>query len=309
MEAVAASPDNATSWDRVLDQVLDGVPAAAGRRALTYVCHWLAPGLAPPAVETAGAALPTLWCGDSHDKQDAVFRCSGAGSGGFDDNVNATTTVVTEVLNCLMVAAAAVTCPTATATTSTAAATTGQAVTIAKGLASAAVRMTLLLQDGLGSPRGAAYDGVQARLPADVLSTPTVCDNKDPVVELTLRCTEALATALATALNDTSLYSTATSVGVPEDTLWCALNLSSAPQGPRVLQTFRYDWSFLFVLAFILAGGVGNILVCLAVILDRRLQNVTNYFLLSLAIADLLVSLFVMPLGAIPGFLDINENP
>lgn len=65
----------------------------------------------------------------------------------------------------------------------------------------------------------------------------------------------------------------------------------------------QYDWSFLFVAVFILAGGLGNILVCLAVLLDRRLQNVTNYFLLSLAIADLLVSLFVMPLGAIPGFL------
>lgn len=65
----------------------------------------------------------------------------------------------------------------------------------------------------------------------------------------------------------------------------------------------HYDWSFLFVVVFIIAGGVGNILVCLAVLLDRRLQNVTNYFLLSLAIADLLVSLFVMPLGAIPGFL------
>ncbi|XP_031343923.1 5-hydroxytryptamine receptor 2B isoform X2 [Photinus pyralis] len=65
----------------------------------------------------------------------------------------------------------------------------------------------------------------------------------------------------------------------------------------------NYDWSFLFVAVFIIAGGLGNILVCLAVLLDRRLQNVTNYFLLSLAIADLLVSLFVMPLGAIPGFL------
>ncbi|KAF5287751.1 hypothetical protein FQA39_LY15771 [Lamprigera yunnana] len=65
----------------------------------------------------------------------------------------------------------------------------------------------------------------------------------------------------------------------------------------------RYAWSFLFVVVFIIAGGLGNILVCLAVLLDRKLQNVTNYFLLSLAIADLLVSLFVMPLGAIPGFL------
>lgn len=65
-----------------------------------------------------------------------------------------------------------------------------------------------------------------------------------------------------------------------------------------------YHWNFLFfVIIFIIAGGLGNILVCLAIALDRKLQNVTNYFLLSLAIADLLVSLFVMPLGAIPTFL------
>lgn len=65
----------------------------------------------------------------------------------------------------------------------------------------------------------------------------------------------------------------------------------------------RYDWTFLFAIFFIIAGGLGNILVCLAVALDKKLQNVTNYFLLSLAVADLLVSLFVMPLGAVPAFL------
>ncbi|KAK9703596.1 7 transmembrane receptor (rhodopsin family) [Popillia japonica] len=69
-----------------------------------------------------------------------------------------------------------------------------------------------------------------------------------------------------------------------------------------------YDWSFLIVVVFIFAGGLGNILVCLAVLLDRRLQNFTNYFLLSLAIADLLVSLFVMPMGVIPGFLGEYTN-
>lgn len=65
----------------------------------------------------------------------------------------------------------------------------------------------------------------------------------------------------------------------------------------------HYEWTYLFVIVFILAGGLGNILVCLAVALDKKLQNVTNYFLLSLAVADLLVSLFVMPLGAVPAFL------
>lgn len=64
-----------------------------------------------------------------------------------------------------------------------------------------------------------------------------------------------------------------------------------------------YEWWFLSLLVFIVAGAVGNILVCLAVVLDRRLHNVTNYFLFSLAIADLLVSLVVMPLGVIPTFM------
>lgn len=74
--------------------------------------------------------------------------------------------------------------------------------------------------------------------------------------------------------------------------------------GPLGQQPLTYHWNFLFfVIIFIIAGGLGNILVCLAIALDRKLQNVTNYFLLSLAIADLLVSLFVMPLGAIPTFL------
>lgn len=83
----------------------------------------------------------------------------------------------------------------------------------------------------------------------------------------------------------------------------CQLENSSLDCGDSSTPAPHYEWSFLFVLVFIVAGGVGNILVCLAVCLDRRLQNVTNYFLLSLAVADLLVSLFVMPLGAIPAFL------
>lgn len=85
------------------------------------------------------------------------------------------------------------------------------------------------------------------------------------------------------------------------------LNLSSINNSEYgIIQTDdapQYEWTFLFAIFFIIAGGLGNILVCLAVALDKKLQNVTNYFLLSLAVADLLVSLFVMPLGAVPAFL------
>ncbi|XP_076453480.1 uncharacterized protein LOC143288739 [Babylonia areolata] len=58
-------------------------------------------------------------------------------------------------------------------------------------------------------------------------------------------------------------------------------------------------WGVLGLLAVIVCSVVGNLLVCLAVCWERRLQNMTNYFLMSLAIADLLVSVVVMPLGMI----------
>ena len=45
------------------------------------------------------------------------------------------------------------------------------------------------------------------------------------------------------------------------------------------------------------ATAFGNILLCTAVIRERRLQNMTNYFLTSLAVADLLIAVVVMPIG------------
>ncbi|XP_071483160.1 histamine H1 receptor-like [Diadema antillarum] len=48
-----------------------------------------------------------------------------------------------------------------------------------------------------------------------------------------------------------------------------------------------------------LVTTIGNALVILAVRTERRLQTVSNYFILSLAVADLLIGLFVMPLSII----------
>ncbi|XP_072160346.1 5-hydroxytryptamine receptor isoform X2 [Bemisia tabaci] len=49
----------------------------------------------------------------------------------------------------------------------------------------------------------------------------------------------------------------------------------------------------------ILATIIGNVFVIAAILLERNLQNVANYLILSLAVADLLVACLVMPLGAV----------
>ena len=40
---------------------------------------------------------------------------------------------------------------------------------------------------------------------------------------------------------------------------------------------------------------IGNVLVIVSVYKEKVLQNITNYFIVSLAVADLLVAGFVMP--------------
>ncbi|RZF46530.1 hypothetical protein LSTR_LSTR011897 [Laodelphax striatellus] len=46
-------------------------------------------------------------------------------------------------------------------------------------------------------------------------------------------------------------------------------------------------------------GGEGNVFVIAAILLERNLQNVANYLIVSLAVADLMVACLVMPLGAV----------
>ena len=56
-------------------------------------------------------------------------------------------------------------------------------------------------------------------------------------------------------------------------------------------------WGVLALFLLIVATIFGNLLVCLAVCWDHRLQAMSNYFLVSLAMADLLVAVLVMPTG------------
>ncbi|XP_077390548.1 5-hydroxytryptamine receptor 2B [Festucalex cinctus] len=61
----------------------------------------------------------------------------------------------------------------------------------------------------------------------------------------------------------------------------------------------QLKWAALLIVLVIIPTIGGNILVILAVSLERKLQNATNYFLMSLAVADLLVGLLVMPIALV----------
>lgn len=58
-------------------------------------------------------------------------------------------------------------------------------------------------------------------------------------------------------------------------------------------------WGAVILVLLVFATAFGNILLCVAVFTERSLQNMTNYFLASLAVSDLLVAVVVMPLAVV----------
>ena len=62
------------------------------------------------------------------------------------------------------------------------------------------------------------------------------------------------------------------------------------------------NWPVLSLSIFSVFGILGNVLVCLTIKRDNKLQTKTNYYLFSLAITDLAVCSFVLPLAIVQDF-------
>ena len=72
-----------------------------------------------------------------------------------------------------------------------------------------------------------------------------------------------------------------------------------AKLGQKLINWLKRDKKIqiLIISQFLLFSG--NVFVIAAILLERNLQNVANYLIVSLAVADLMVACLVMPLGAV----------
>jgi 7 transmembrane receptor (rhodopsin family) len=59
------------------------------------------------------------------------------------------------------------------------------------------------------------------------------------------------------------------------------------------------NWPVFLLFTIVMATIGGNVLVCLAVGYMRKLQNMFNYFLVSLALSDMLSAILIMPLSIV----------
>src|SRR6218665_1238588 len=78
-----------------------------------------------------------------------------------------------------------------------------------------------------------------------------------------------------------------------------ATTVSSYLSSSSPLTPSTYNWAALGLFVIVIMTIGGNVLVCLAVCYKRKLQNMFSYFLVSLALSDMLSATIVMPLSII----------
>uniref|UniRef100_A0A1B0GMY1 G-protein coupled receptors family 1 profile domain-containing protein n=1 Tax=Phlebotomus papatasi TaxID=29031 RepID=A0A1B0GMY1_PHLPP len=103
-----------------------------------------------------------------------------------------------------------------------------------------------------------------------------------------------LSTALTSEMTDAT-----TGSGTPRETnrTWVLFYETTGGGKYHKYEQIEYNYWALLLILFPFFTLFGNVLVILSVCRERTLQTVTNYFIVSLAIADLLVAVVVMPFG------------
>ncbi len=76
-------------------------------------------------------------------------------------------------------------------------------------------------------------------------------------------------------------------------------NDSAEPSKPQ-----EYNWPVLCLFSIVVMALCGNILVCISVRMEKKLQNMFNFFLVSLAMSDMLSATLVMPLSIIKALIN-----
>ncbi|XP_039607192.1 cholecystokinin receptor type A isoform X1 [Polypterus senegalus] len=92
--------------------------------------------------------------------------------------------------------------------------------------------------------------------------------------------------------------------GIQNETIICIQENDTQP--PAALQSSQgFYWTVRIVLysLIFLLSIVGNSLIIAVLVRNRRMRTVTNIFLLSLAVSDLMLCLFCMPLNLIPNLM------
>ena len=79
-----------------------------------------------------------------------------------------------------------------------------------------------------------------------------------------------------------------------------ALAQPNTPCGPHVLHTSAEKISFVFMYCFVLMGSFfGNIFIVIIVYKHQDLRNTINYFIVNMAVSDLLFPLIVIPVNMV----------
>ncbi|XP_038045108.1 cholecystokinin receptor type A-like [Patiria miniata] len=83
-------------------------------------------------------------------------------------------------------------------------------------------------------------------------------------------------------------------------------NDTSPIEGKEWVSTLVWDWIEILRLIFAITGIIGNTLVIVVYVHRRRMRNTTNAFIVNLAVADLITSIFIIP---IPVLSNIPMSP